>query len=60
VTVISGTQVITTLAVGVNPAAIGVNPANGYAYVANQEDHSVSIIAALRYVYLPLVMRNAQ
>ncbi len=35
VTVISGTQVITTLSVGIEPDVVGVNPATGYVYVTD-------------------------
>jgi YVTN family beta-propeller protein len=50
VTVISGTQVVTTLAAGGDPSAMGVNPASGYVYVANASSNNVTVISGTQVV----------
>lgn len=44
VTAINGTEVIATFDVGWYPYGIGVNPANGWVYVSNTNDHTVTIL----------------
>ena len=44
VTVIHNTEVITTFDVGWYPYGIGVNPANGWIYVSNTNDDTVTIL----------------
>lgn len=44
VTVIHDTEVITTFDVGWYPYGIGVNPANGWVYVSNTNDDSVTVL----------------
>jgi DNA-binding beta-propeller fold protein YncE len=44
VTVLSGTNVVGTVAVGKQPWGIGVNPNDGYVFVTNRESHDVSIL----------------
>ncbi|OQY48339.1 MAG: hypothetical protein B6242_02605 [Anaerolineaceae bacterium 4572_78] len=43
-TAIQGTEVLTTYKTGWLPFGIGVNPANGWVYVSNTNDHSVTIL----------------
>jgi len=49
IAVISATQVITTLAVGHFPEAIGVNPSTGYVYV-KLSGNSVSVLSATEVI----------
>jgi YVTN family beta-propeller protein len=44
VTLIRNTEVITTFDVGWYPYGIGVNPANGWVYVSNSNDDTVTIL----------------
>jgi YVTN family beta-propeller protein len=48
--VLSGTQVIETLATGMEPRAIGVNPRTGYVYIANSGSNSVTVISATQVI----------
>ncbi len=50
VTVLSATQVITTLSIGSYPWAIGVNPVTGYVYVANGISNDVTVISGTQVV----------
>jgi YVTN family beta-propeller protein len=50
VTVLEETQVISTVVVGAQPAAIGVDPVTGYVYVANQVSHSVTVLSDVKKV----------
>jgi YVTN family beta-propeller protein len=45
VRVLSGTEVVTTLATGTQPRAIGVNPRTGFVYVANAGSQNVTVIS---------------
>jgi DNA-binding beta-propeller fold protein YncE len=63
VTVISGTSVVTTLAVGRMPSAVDVDPTTGYVYVANREGRSITVISegkVGRDIRLPLIMKNSK
>ncbi len=44
VMVINGTKVIATIRVGWNPYKIALNPANGWVYVSNSNDSTVTIL----------------
>jgi YVTN family beta-propeller protein len=44
VTAINGTEVMATFEVGWYPYGVGVNPANGWVYVSNTNDHTVTIL----------------
>jgi YVTN family beta-propeller protein len=44
VTTIHGTEVLTTTQVGWYPYGIGINPTNGWVYVANINDGTVSVL----------------
>ena len=48
--VISGTQVVETLATGTQPSAIGVNPRTGYIYIANAGSNSLTVISATQVI----------
>jgi YVTN family beta-propeller protein len=61
VTIIEGTAVVNTLAVGRSPCDVAVNPATHLAYVANYDSDSVTVIGTSSQnvrLYLPLVLRN--
>lgn len=45
VSILSNTQWITDVVVGINPNAVGVDPATGYVYVANIGSDTVSVIS---------------
>lgn len=44
VTVINGTEIVATFEVGWYPYGIGVNPANGWVYVSNTNDHTITVL----------------
>lgn len=59
--VISGTQLISTFPVGRAPKAIVVNSTTGYVYVLNNEDASVTVIRELilpERIYVPFIVKD--
>ncbi|MCA9955496.1 MAG: YncE family protein [Ardenticatenaceae bacterium] len=50
VTVVKGTQVLKTIAVGTMPWGIGVNPNTGYVFVTNRSSNTISVIRELAVV----------
>ncbi len=50
VTVVKGTQVLKTIAVGTMPWGIGVNPNSGYVFVTNRGSNTISVIRELAVV----------
>ncbi len=54
-TVISGTQVVTTVATGPHPSTVGVSPASGYVYVANSDGSDMTVLSGTRVIaHLPV------
>jgi YVTN family beta-propeller protein len=50
ISIISGTEKIADVLVGINPNAIGIDPISGYVYVANTGSASVSVISETNVV----------
>jgi len=55
VTIVSGTQVITTLVLPADNSAIDINPASGYVYITQAASNTVTIISGTEIVGSQLV-----
>jgi DNA-binding beta-propeller fold protein YncE len=50
VSIVSGTQVITSVATNTGPTAIGVNPNSGYVYVTNWSSNTVTVFSGTQII----------
>jgi DNA-binding beta-propeller fold protein YncE len=58
VSAIHGTELLATYEVGWYPYGIGVNPANGWVYVSNTNEDTVTILGFPNRIRLPLILNK--